>query len=67
MEKHLKESVIGQDKALSALARAIKRNKAGLNADNKPIGSFLFLGPTGVGKHNQLKLWRNFYLMMKKQ
>ncbi|EAK4611173.1 AAA family ATPase [Campylobacter jejuni] len=55
VEKHLKESVIGQDKALSALARAIKRNKAGLNADNKPIGSFLFLGPTGVGKTQSAK------------
>lgn len=60
VEKHLKESIIGQDKALSALARAIKRNKAGLNADNKPIGSFLFLGPTGVGKTQSAKALAKF-------
>lgn len=60
VEKHLKESVIGQDKALSALARAIKRNKAGLNADNRPIGSFLFLGPTGVGKTQSAKALAKF-------
>ncbi|EAK3878293.1 AAA family ATPase [Campylobacter jejuni] len=60
VEKHLKESVIGQDKALSALARAIKRNKAGLNVDNKPIGSFLFLGPTGVGKTQSAKALAKF-------
>ncbi|EAH4572606.1 AAA family ATPase [Campylobacter jejuni] len=60
VEKHLKESVVGQDKALSALARAIKRNKAGLNADNKPIGSFLFLGPTGVGKTQSAKALAKF-------
>ncbi|EGV1505184.1 AAA domain-containing protein [Campylobacter coli] len=60
VEKHLKESVIGQDKALSALTRAIKRNKAGLNADNKPIGSFLFLGPTGVGKTQSAKALAKF-------
>ncbi|TQR33034.1 ATP-dependent chaperone ClpB [Campylobacter sp. MIT 99-7217] len=60
VEKHLKQSVIGQDKALSALARAIKRNKAGLNAENKPIGSFLFLGPTGVGKTQSAKALAKF-------
>ncbi len=60
VEKHLKESVIGQDKALNALARAIKRNKAGLNDSNKPIGSFLFLGPTGVGKTQSAKALAKF-------
>ncbi|KAA6234305.1 AAA family ATPase [Campylobacter sp. LR291e] len=60
VEEHLKESVIGQDKALNALARAIKRNKAGLNAGNKPIGSFLFLGPTGVGKTQSAKALAKF-------
>lgn len=60
VEKHLKESVIGQDRALNALARAIKRNKAGLNAENKPIGSFLFLGPTGVGKTQSAKALAKF-------
>lgn len=60
IEKHLKESVIGQERAIKALARAIKRNKAGLNADNKPIGSFLFLGPTGVGKTQSAKALAKF-------
>ncbi|EIZ7226174.1 AAA family ATPase [Campylobacter upsaliensis] len=60
VEKHLKESVIGQDKALNALAKAIKRNKAGLNEGSKPIGSFLFLGPTGVGKTQSAKALAKF-------
>ncbi len=60
VEAHLKESVIGQDAAMRALARAIKRNKAGLNDANKPIGSFLFLGPTGVGKTQSAKALAKF-------
>lgn len=60
VEEHLKQSVIGQDKAMKALARAIKRNKAGLNDSNKPIGSFLFLGPTGVGKTQSAKALAKF-------
>jgi len=50
LEEDLKARVIGQDKAITALGRAIKRAYAGLNAPNRPIGSFLFVGPTGVGK-----------------
>jgi ATP-dependent Clp protease ATP-binding subunit ClpB len=50
LEEELKKRVVGQDKAVSAVARAIRRNRAGLKARGKPIGSFLFLGPTGVGK-----------------
>lgn len=50
MEKTLKARVIGQDEAVSAVARAIKRGRVGLKEKNRPIGSFLFLGPTGVGK-----------------
>jgi len=50
LEKDLASHIIGQDQAISALATAIKRSYAGLNAPNKPIGSFLFVGPTGVGK-----------------
>jgi len=50
MEKDLSSHIIGQDEAIKALSTAIKRSYAGLNADNKPIGSFLFVGPTGVGK-----------------
>ena len=55
IEEELKKDVIGQDKALHAIARAIKRNKAGLSELNRPIGSFLFLGPTGVGKTESAK------------
>ena len=42
--------VIGQDEAVNAVARAIRRNRAGFDEGNRPIGSFLFVGPTGVGK-----------------
>ena len=50
LEDKLHERVIGQDEAVSAVAGAIRRNRAGLSDPNKPIGSFFFLGPTGVGK-----------------
>ena len=50
MEKVLHERVIGQDEAVSAVARAIRRGRVGLKDPKRPIGSFLFLGPTGVGK-----------------
>ncbi len=50
LEERLKERVLGQDEAVEVLAMAIKRSRAGLNPPNKPIGSFLFVGPTGVGK-----------------
>lgn len=50
LESKLHERVIGQDQAVSAVAGAIRRNRAGLSDPNRPIGSFLFLGPTGVGK-----------------
>lgn len=50
LEKVLKKRVIGQDEAVSAVARAVKRGRVGLKDPARPIGSFLFLGPTGVGK-----------------
>ena len=50
MEDILKLRVVGQDEAVSAVARVVRRSKAGLHAPERPIGSFLFLGPTGVGK-----------------
>lgn len=50
LESDLKSRVIGQDEAVSAVARAIRRSRAGLKDARRPIGSFLFLGPTGVGK-----------------
>jgi len=50
MEDELHKRVISQDKAISALSRAIRRSRAGMKNPNRPVGSFLFLGPTGVGK-----------------
>src|SRR6202522_1368776 len=50
MEDRLRERVVGQDEALSAMANAIRRSRAGLSDPKRPIGSFIFLGPTGVGK-----------------
>ena len=50
IEAELHKRIISQDKAISALARAIRRSRAGLKAPGRPVGSFLFLGPTGVGK-----------------
>jgi ATP-dependent Clp protease ATP-binding subunit ClpC len=50
MEEEIHQSVIGQDEAITAVARAIRRSRAGLKDPNRPIGSFIFSGPTGVGK-----------------
>jgi len=50
MEGNLRRRVIGQDEAVVAVANAVRRSRAGLGEENRPIGSFLFLGPTGVGK-----------------
>lgn len=50
LEKNMQKRVFGQDKAINSIVQAIKINKAGLGLDKKPIGSFLFTGPTGVGK-----------------
>jgi ATP-dependent Clp protease ATP-binding subunit ClpC len=50
LEQHLHQRVIGQDDAVTAVAEAVRRSRAGLGDPNRPIGSFLFLGPTGVGK-----------------
>jgi len=50
MEEYLHERIVGQEQSISALARAIRRSRAGLKNPNRPIGSFIFLGPTGVGK-----------------
>jgi len=60
IENVLKHDVIGQDEALKAISRAIKRNKAGLSDESRPIGSFLFLGPTGVGKTESAKTLAKF-------
>ena len=55
LEKNLHERIIGQDEAVSAVSRAIRRARAGLSEPNKPIGSFIFVGPTGVGKTDLAK------------
>ncbi len=60
MEKRLSERVIGQEKAIIAISDAIRRSRAGLQDPNKPIGSFLFLGPTGVGKTELAKALAEF-------
>jgi len=60
VEEELHKRVISQDKAISALARAIRRSRAGLKSPNRPIGSFLFLGPTGVGKTEMARTLAQF-------
>ncbi|KAL9620801.1 MAG: hypothetical protein Q9160_004701 [Pyrenula sp. 1 TL-2023] len=60
MEDTLRESVRGQDEALSAVANAVRMQRAGLNGENRPLGSFMFLGPTGVGKTELCKKMANF-------
>ncbi len=60
MEQNLKRRVIGQDEAVVAVANAIRRARAGLQDPNRPIGSFLFLGPTGVGKTELTKALAEF-------
>src|ERR1700726_4627512 len=60
IEPELHRRVISQDKAITALARAIRRSRAGLKNPNRPIGSFLFLGPTGVGKTEVVRTLAQF-------
>ena len=60
MEQELHHRVIGQDEAVEAVSNAIRRSRAGLSDPNRPIGSFLFLGPTGVGKTELCKTLANF-------
>lgn len=60
MEDTLRESVRGQDEALSAVANAVRMQRAGLNGENRPLASFMFLGPTGVGKTELCKKMASF-------
>ncbi|MFO7770169.1 MAG: ATP-dependent chaperone ClpB [Roseovarius gahaiensis] len=60
MEDNLHRRVIGQDQAVKAVANAVRRARAGLNDENRPLGSFLFLGPTGVGKTELTKAVAEF-------
>jgi ATP-dependent Clp protease ATP-binding subunit ClpB len=60
MEERLKQRVVGQDHALQTVADAIRRSRAGLQGEHRPIGSFIFLGPTGVGKTETAKALAQF-------
>jgi ATP-dependent Clp protease ATP-binding subunit ClpC len=60
MELELKKYIIGQDEAIEKLSKAIRRTRAGLKDPNRPIGSFVFLGPTGVGKTEMAKVLARF-------
>ena len=60
MEERLGERVIGQDEAVSAVSNAVRRARSGLQDPNRPIGSFIFLGPTGVGKTELAKALAEF-------
>ncbi|OHA64780.1 MAG: ATP-dependent chaperone ClpB [Candidatus Wildermuthbacteria bacterium RIFCSPHIGHO2_02_FULL_49_9] len=60
MEDALKRRIIGQEEAVGAISNAIRRNRAGLSEENRPLGSFLFLGPTGVGKTETAKALAEF-------
>jgi ATP-dependent Clp protease ATP-binding subunit ClpC len=60
MESELHRRVISQEKAISAISRAIRRSRAGLKNPNRPVGSFVFLGPTGVGKTELARALANF-------
>ncbi|MBN2534574.1 MAG: AAA family ATPase [Spirochaetales bacterium] len=62
MEDKIHKRIVGQDQAVSAVCNAIRRNRAGLKLHNRPIGSFLFLGPTGVGKTELAKALAEFLL-----
>ena len=60
LEVELKKRVVGQEQALTAIANAVRRSRAGIAEDNRPIGSFIFLGPTGVGKTETAKALAEF-------
>ena len=65
LEKILHERVVGQEEAVKAVSRAVRRARAGLKDPNRPIGSFIFLGPTGVERRNCAKLWAKRFLAMR--
>lgn len=56
LEEHIKKYIIGQDEAVSAVARAVRRSRSGVASNKRPIGSFIFMGPTGVGKTELAKV-----------
>lgn len=66
LEKILHKRIIGQEEAVSAVARAVRRGRVGLKDPNRPVGSFLFLGPTGVGKTEISKALAEAVLVLKR-
>lgn len=64
LEAELHKRVIGQEEAISAVSRAIRSNQSGIRTGHRPIGSFMFLGPTGVGKTELAKALAEVLLMM---
>lgn len=60
MGDELKSSIVGQDEAIDKIVKAIQRNRVGLKDPNRPIGTFMFLGPTGVGKTHLAKKLSEF-------
>ena len=67
MEKALHERIIGQDEAIDAIARAVRRARAGLKDPKRPIGSFIFLGPTGVGKTELTKALARLHVRQRRR
>ena len=61
MSKELKKAIIGQDEAVESLCRVIKRSRTGVSSSKKPLGSFMFIGPTGVGKTETVKALTEYY------
>ena len=60
MEERIRLRVVGQDEAVKAVSNAVRRSRSGLSDPHRPIGVFLFLGPTGVGKTELARRWRSF-------
>ena len=67
IEEALSLDVIGQNEAITAISKAVRRARTGLKDPKRPIGAFLFLGPTGVGKTHLVNVLQNFYLALKIQ
>ena len=65
LEDELHKRVVGQDEAITAVADAVRRSRAGLQDQKKPLGSFIFIGTTGVGKTELARALAGFLLMMK--
>jgi len=61
LEDRIHERMVDQEDAVKAVADAIRRSRAGLQDERRPIGSFIFLGSTGVGRRNLPKRWRSFF------